>query len=247
MGGPAGFLALMLPVAAGAWLAACRLLPLGTRLQRGLGAAVLAWTWVTVGSQLLGSQGFLSFGPLLAWSLAALAGGLAAARRGGPGPVEPTERPPDLLALIALALVVAPCLLLGVASLAGPLKVVSDGPIYHLYFAIRWWKAARLELVPVPFGESAATYFPANGDLWFAWLTVGWGGDRLARVGQAPFLLLSGLTSVALARGLGAGRSAALVAACWFLGSTPLLLFAFEPNVDMIFVAGYLLAAYWGI
>ena len=76
-------------------------------------------------------------------------------------------------------------------------KVVSDGPIYHLYFAARWWKAGRLFLVATPFGENAATYFPAVGDLWFTWLMVGWGGDRLARVGQVPFLSLAALAAFA--------------------------------------------------
>ena len=124
-------------------------------------------------------------------------------------------------------------------------KVVSDGPIYHLYFAARWWKAGRLFLVAAPFGENAATYFPANGDLWFTWLMATWGGDRLAKVGQVPFLVLAGLAALRVCALLGAGRSASLVATCWFVSSTPLLLFSFEPNVDTIFVAGYLVAAYF--
>lgn len=123
--------------------------------------------------------------------------------------------------------------------------MISDGPIYHLYFAARWWKEGALNLIATPFGENAAPYFPAVGDLWFTWLMTGWGGDRLAKVGQAPFWGLSGVTAYALARRLGAGSSSALIATAWFLTSTPLLLFAFEANVDMIFVAGYLLAAYF--
>src|SRR5262249_48733190 len=134
---------------------------------------------------------------------------------------------------------------MGMPSLLMPVKVVSDGPIYHLYFAVRWWKAGRLFLIPTPFGETAAPYFPAGGDLWFTWLVAGWGGDRLARVGQAPFLVLAALASVALARRLGVGLTAAVVAACWFATAIPLLLFSFEANVDTIFVAGYLLAAYF--
>ena len=126
-----------------------------------------------------------------------------------------------------------------------PVKVVSDGPIYHLYFAARWWKAGRIFLIATPFGENAATYFPAVGDLWFTWLMVGWGGDRLARVGQAPFLMAAAMAAYAIARRLGADRSSAMVAACWFASTPPLLLFSFEPNVNSIFIAGYLLAAYF--
>ena len=138
----------------------------------------------------------------------------------------------------------SPVVVLGMRSLLLGVKVVSDGPIYHLYFAARRWKAGRLFLVASPFGENAATYFPANGDLWFAWLMVTWGGERLAKLGQAPFLVLAGLAAYGCAP-TGAGRSASAVAACWFVSSTPLLLFSFEPNVDTIFVAGYLMASYF--
>ena len=93
----------------------------------------------------------------------------------------------------------------GAESLLWPVKVMTDGPIYHLYFAARWWKSGRLDLIAAPFGENAATYFPAVGDLWFTWLMIGWGGDRLAKVGQAPFLVLAGLTAFALCRRLGRG------------------------------------------
>ena len=89
-------------------------------------------------------------------------------------------------------------------------------------------------MIATPFGESAAPYFPAVGDLWFTWLFVGWGGDRLARVGQVPFLFMAGLAAFGLARRLGAGASAAVIATAWFLTSTPLFLFSFEGNVDTI-------------
>src|SRR5205085_9057179 len=99
-----------------------------------------------------------------------------------------------------------------IPSLMLPVKVVSDAPIYHLYFAARWWKAGRLFLVASPFGENAATYFPAGGDLWFTWLMIPLGGDRLARVGQAPFLLMAGATCDAIARRLGVGTAAGAIA-----------------------------------
>ena len=144
--------------------------------------------------------------------------------------------------LLALAFVLWVSVELGMQSLLLPVKVVSDGPIYHLYFGVRWWKAGRLFLVATPFGENAATYFPANGDVWFTWLMVAWGGDRLARIGQAPFLLLAAIAVFRIGRMLGAGRNSALLATCWFLTSTPLLIFSYEANVDTIFVAFYMIA-----
>ena len=146
---------------------------------------------------------------------------------------------------LCLSLVLWVCLELGMQSLLLPVKVVSDGPIYHLYFAARWWKAGRLFLVAAPFGENGATYFPANGDLWFTWLMTTWGGDRLAKVGQAPFLLMAAAAAVGLARTVGASRNSSAVAACWFVSSTSFLLFSFEANVDTIFIACYLTAAHF--
>jgi hypothetical protein len=242
-------LALNGPVVVGAYLFARFALNQPRGLTRALAALIIGWAWITVGVQLTGSIGCLAPGPLIAWSALGGAIGAWAWRTWQVNSPAAEGRPPaqtiDSAAVWALGLTLAASVLLLVPSLLGPVKVVSDGPIYHLYFAVRWWKAQRLELVPVPFGESAATYFPANGDAWFAWLLVGWDGDRLARVGQAPFLLLACLAVVAMARRLGADLSASIVAACWFACSAPLLLFSFEPNVDTIFVAGYLASAFF--
>lgn len=218
----------------------------GAGLPRTLAAVVLGWAWLTVGSQALGTLGLLQRGPLFAWVVLGLIVGLGF-RLKRPGTREPFEQIRDWsweeVATVGLVLWAAGTR--AAISLLHGVKVVSDGPIYHLYFAARWWKSGRLEPVAAPFGESAATYFPATGDLWFSWLMVGWGGDRLAKVGQLPFAAVAGLAAVALARRLGAGRSASLIATAWFLTSSPFFIFTFEPNVDTIFVAGYLLAAYF--
>ncbi|OJW06777.1 MAG: hypothetical protein BGO49_15050 [Planctomycetales bacterium 71-10] len=216
-------------------------------LPRTLAAAVLGWAWITVGMQVLGSVGLMRVGWLLGWSgVAGLAGLGGAMRRRGeaidpPGPIEPT----GWEGKVAVALALWTAIVLAIPSLLLPVKVVSDGPIYHLYFAARWWQAGDLGMVASPFGESAATYFPANGDAWFAWLMTTWGGDRLAKVGQAPFLLLASLAAYGCARELGVGRTASLVATSLFATGGPLVLFSFEPNVDTIFTAGYLAAAYF--
>ena len=74
---------------------------------------------------------------------------------------------------------------------------------------------------------------------------MAWGGDRLAKIGQVPFLVLAGIAAFRLARMLGASRNSALVAVSCFLTSTPFLIFSFEANVDTIFVAFYLTAVYY--
>jgi hypothetical protein len=244
-----GFLADGLLILGGWWLAGHGLRKIET-LDRILATAVLAFAWCVLGLEALGSFGLLAIGPVLIWAgcLGALGLGVRALRHESPSSAskgDPHPEPWRWYALIALGLVVWTSALLGAQSLLLPVKVVSDGPIYHLYFAARWWKAGRLFLVAAPFGENAATYFPANGDLWFTWLMVTWGGDRLARVGQVPFLILAAVAALAIAQKLGARRNAAIVADCWFVTSTPLLIFSFEANVDSIFIAGYLIAVHY--
>lgn len=218
-------------------------------MPRTLAAGVIGWAWLTVGLQVFGTLGFLARGPLLAWVGVGLLIGLGCRRwsRDAPGVglarIEAGAWTWEEVA--SLGLVLWASSVHAFPALLRPVEVVSDGPIYHLYFAARWWKAQRLALIATPFGESAAPYFPAGGDLWFTWLMVGWGGDRLARIGQAPFLALAGLTTLALCRRLAAGRAASAVATSWALTATPLFLFSFVPIVDTIFVAGYLLAAYF--
>ena len=217
-------------------------------LARWLAAITIFWAASTIGMEGLGSFGAIATLPVLAWSALVAAVGATAYwfRRTDTSEAPPkNEEPWGWEATIGLALIVSACLPTLITSMASAVKVVSDGPIYHLYFAARWWKAGRLILVAAPFGENAATYFPANGDLWFTWLMATWGGDTLARVGQAPFLPAAAAAAFGCARLLGAGRSAATIAACWFASSIPLLLFSFEPNVDTLFVAGYLIAAYF--
>lgn len=240
------------PVLVGAYLAARFALGQPAGAARGLSCVVLAWTWATLGLVTLGPLGHLTRPALLAWSLVGLASGVfslffrrnASASR--PEPLFTSADRWDVWATIAFAGALLGVITILPVSLLMPAKVVSDGPIYHLYFAARWWKDARIFPIASMFGENAATYFPAGGDAWFAWLMVGWGGDRLARVGQAPFLIVAGAAALALARRLGAGMSAAVVAACWFVTSLPLMLFSVEANVDTIFVAGYMCACYFG-
>ncbi len=231
----------------------------GLQAARGLGqprgltswlaAAALSWSWLTLGMELLGSFGFLSRVPLLAWVGLGVMIGLVCRyvwpiqEESGPsvaaGPQDQRWGP---CTTIAVGITLWTFALWGFRSAFNAVKVVSDGPIYHLWFASRWWQESRLSLVPTPFGDNVATYFPAVGDLWFCWLIIGSGTDALAKVGQAPFLILSGFASFAIARRLGGGFSGSVIAACCLVTASPLLVFAFEPNVDSIMLAGYLLA-----
>ena len=212
---------------------------------RLLAACVLGWVWLTVGLQIVGLIGVLNAPAVLVWSAA----GAAIAIGLRPSQTLPSPIPErwGVLATVALGLTIAAAANFAAVSILVPPRIYSDGPIYHLFFAAKWWKAGKIFLIASPFGENAATYFPANGDLLFAGLMSLYGGDRPARVGQAPFLLMASIASYGIARRVGASAGSAIVAACLFATSLPLLLFAFEANVDAIFVGGYLAAVAFGL
>ncbi len=237
----------------GAWQLARRVRPDADAWTVGLAALTLAWTFVTVGLQGLGSLGLIGRGPLAVavglWVAIGLACRFLPVRGDTSGSGETSRSKPDdpidWSSRIAWALTAWVGLSLTAERLIFWVLVSSDGPIYHLPFSLRWWQDGRLSYVPAPFGETAATYFPANGNLWFTWLITCWDGDRLARIGQMPFWVVTGLAIYASARRLQVGRSASILASCLFLTMTPLLAFSVQPNVDTIFVAGYALGIFF--
>ena len=218
-----------------------------TGLARLMSAVVIFMTWLILGVEILGVLGVLGRWTSLGWVAALL--GLALVYPAKPNPASSSNDAEPVYeweAVVAIGLIVWLTAIFAANSAFLPVKVVSDGPIYHLYFAARWWKSGSIGLVASPFGENAATYFPAIGDYWFTWLMIGWKGDDLARLGQVPFLLIAGLATLDLARRLGATTSAAILAMAWFVTVSPLFVFTFEPNVDTLFIAFYLLSVnFW--
>src|SRR5262249_60930798 len=139
-----------------------------------LGGAVLTWAWMTAGMLALGLGGWLYPTSQALWTAAglAIAGLIRVVSRPPPEGPWPAPEPWGAAAILALGMTLALTVLIGIPSLMMPVKVVSDGPIYHLYFAVKWWKAGRLFLVPPPFGGSAAPHFPARADLCVPWLLL---------------------------------------------------------------------------
>ncbi len=237
-------------VGLGAYRLARSLLRLPGGFPSVFAAFVLAWTWLTLGTLGLGLAGWLTRGPILTWSLGGPIVALLFMRqmpKTGPQSDPLHQIPWGFDVAIAFGLSSWAIVAMVIPSLVLPVKVISDGPIYHLYFAARWWQAGRIFLVATPFGETAAPYFPAVGDMWLTWLLVVGGGDRLARVGQMPFYMIAALVVYALARMSGARPAASALASCWFATVSPLMVFTVEPVVDTIFLAGYLVAFYFAV
>lgn len=166
----------------------------------------------------------------------------------GPRPGETSRAdvllPPPLVATLLLGMGLWGATYYLLRGLLLPVETVSDAPIYHLYFAARWWQAGSLPLIPTPFGEEAASYFPANGELWLTWLWTAMDSDTLAKVGQWPFLWMGSLALFAIARRFTSPPAALVPAVLW--ASTFLSLYSSSlANVDLIFCSSYLTAVYF--
>jgi hypothetical protein len=166
------------------------------------------------------------------------------ADRAGSGSRGPANAPWSILPPVAIGLAALVALVHGLTGLILPVEPVSDAPIYHLPFAIRWWTSGSLGLVPAPFGEAAATYYPANGELWLTWL-LATGSDALAKVGQWPFMMLGGVAVCALARCAQAPWPTAVLPAAIWIALPIVAQQSSVANVDVIWTAFYLIAVYF--
>jgi hypothetical protein len=150
----------------------------------------------------------------------------------------------EVFALFAIGVAAWLALVYLLLGLTLPVEAISDAPIYHLPFAVAWWKAGTLALVPTPFGDAAATYFPANGDLWLAWLVAS-GSGALAKVGQWPLMVVGATALYGLARVACFPWPAAVMPGALWIGLPIVVTQSSLANVDLIWAAFYLVAVYF--
>lgn len=180
---------------------------------------LVSFVVVLVPGGILGLAGGLSFWgySLFLWFVLAA---FFVVRKFGGKPVLPEQeadkQAPLPIPMIILA-VVSGTLVVGAVAAKLALPVVEyDELTYHLHFPAQWLLAKRIFIIDTPFGDAAPAYAPANGELWYAWLMAPFAGvvtdianfklvgiDALAKVGQAPFLLLLACALTVIVRRLG--------------------------------------------
>lgn len=247
--GPARCLALTVLVFVPIAFAVRRRWPSAVPLDRLLATTLLGFVGIIIGLESLSFFHAISIVGLTVVAVALGAGGLLLGLSAPAGHIDalvPEAAPRLLLPALAATGLSAWALLLYLArGLILPVQTVSDAPIYHLYFAARWREAGSLVMVPTPFGELAATYFPANGDLWLTWLMVSAGSDFLARAGQWPFTLVAFAALWGLGCWAGGDRSGALFPPALWSSSFLVLYSSSLATVDLCLAAWYLVAVYF--
>jgi hypothetical protein len=221
-------------VAAGVLLVG-RLAPSLPSIERTVAGIVVAYVAVCSMAQLLSLFGAIGRTGFLAGAGAFFLAAVALRRR---GPTETahaissstSERALVAASVVGTAIVLATWLWKGVSQ---PVLVVSDGPIYHLPFAVRWLQDGSLSRTWTPFGEMAAPYFPGNGEVWMAWLLALVGDDRFSKVSQWFFLPPCALALVGLARNANGGSVAAAWPPIAWCGCILVVVTSVKPDVDV--------------
>jgi len=213
-------------VAAGLGLASR--LPLASRSERLLAAAVLATGLANASALALGLLGWLSYGPLLATQATAAALGLALARRAeiatllDPRTLAPLLRGWPLrlsLALVALAYAYAVFLACIGESFGG------DELMYHLPLVAEYARTGRIGVPELgPFWANRYwAWYPGGAYLLYLWFVLPFGGGALVDLVQLPYAAGAALATYVLARLFEARRRDALWAALLLL-SVPIVL-----------------------
>ncbi|HEV3218033.1 MAG TPA: glycosyltransferase family 39 protein, partial [Vicinamibacterales bacterium] len=206
-------------------------------------AATIAFAIVVLTGLILGSLGQLTaiaVGVLLT-AVCALSRLLLPPRSGAT-----TPRVPDVPIAVVAAVSTIFIFIVSYGIGHSPLTAY-DSLSYHLFFPARWLQEHRLSIIATPFSDEAQAYAPVNGELYFLWLMLPFHGDLLARIGQVPFYLLSGVVLFALARRIGAKPEHAAYPAAFCFLSKPIVDQAVGANVDLICWAMFLSALYLGI
>lgn len=113
---------------------------------------------------------------------------------------------PGYLAIVVVLLVLA------TRALSRP-PMVYDDLYYHLGYPADWLKTGRLDNPYHPWGGPFAPYYGLSFELLYFWLLAPLQSDVLAKVAQLPALVLLCVAVYAVARGVGARRQVAVLAA----------------------------------
>ena len=117
-----------------------------------------------------------------------------------------------------------------------------DPLIYQLRFAAAWLQSGDIHIVPTPFHDPSQAYGPGLASVFYAWLIAPFGTDILGQAGGWFFALPVLLSSILLARELGAGKGLAWSAAA-FLIMSPLFVYQSGSAYSDLPLAAFLTAS----
>ena len=120
--------------------------------------------------------------------------------------------------------------------------MATDSLVYHLPTVIHWMQTGRLGIYATWYWNPAASYSPATGMTFMAWLMAPAGNDVFVRFVQVPALVFVFFLTVWLCRVMGCGRTGAGLLGIAAMLSRSLFSEALFPKDDL-FITAFVAAA----
>ncbi len=122
--------------------------------------------------------------------------------------------------------------------------LTTDGLLYHLPFAIHYYKTHSLSLPPIFFSDIAMTYYPFVGDIFYLF-TIFSGQENLLNFVQMPFVVIGALSVYLLMRKNNFSENLSVLGACIFSLLRPVFKESTLSFVDLIMASTFLSALYF--
>jgi len=121
--------------------------------------------------------------------------------------------------------------------------LTTDGLLYHLPFAVEFFKTHNIGFVSLYFTDISMTYYPQGGTMFYLF-TLYSGVEYLYKFTQFPFLLMGGTALYLLSKDNGFPNVLSACLFCIFALMKPIIKESFLIYVDLIMASSFLVALY---
>ncbi|MEA2346229.1 MAG: hypothetical protein QOG62_16 [Thermoleophilaceae bacterium] len=131
---------------------------------------------------------------------------------------------PAMVAAVLAAVVAGVCVSAAVIGLIVTEPTSIDALSFHLPGVASWIQTGSIWQIDVFLPGVSPGHYPMNGDMLLAWAILPWRSDFLSHLAQLPFYALTAVAAGAIARELGAPRSASIVTGTMLVAMPSLVL-----------------------
>jgi len=122
--------------------------------------------------------------------------------------------------------------------------LTTDGLLYHLPFAVHYYKTGSISFPNLYFTDIAMTYYPIGGEIFYLF-SIFSGKEFLFKYTQFPFLILSCLTLFLLLKSLTFSDLSSVLCACIFSLIRPVFKESCMEFVDLIMAGSFISSLYF--
>ncbi|RKY29846.1 MAG: hypothetical protein DRP67_05765, partial [Candidatus Omnitrophota bacterium] len=144
----------------------------------------------------------------------------------------------------SILLVVISCYALSIYFQSFLPPLTTDGLLYHLPFAIHYYKTHSLSLPPIFFSDIAMTYYPFVGDIFYLFAIFS-NNESLLNFVQIPFMVIGAISVYLLMKKNNFSERLSIAGACLFSLLKPVFKESSLCFVDLIMASMFLASLYF--